>query len=134
MPPKPPSQLPPKRCPCGTGLSFDQCCGKYHAGQPAPTAEALMRSRFSAFVTGDSRYLLDTWDPQTRPSELNLEDMPVRFYRLEIVHAEGGGLFDSTGVVEFEAFYKGAASGSQRERSTFHRHNGRWYYSSGEVE
>lgn len=122
------------RCPCGTGLGFDECCGKYHAGEKAPTAETLMRSRFSAFVTGDEDYLLRTWDPATRPELLDLADMPVRFYRLEIIDTVGGGLLDPTGVVEFEAFYKGSMVGSQRERSTFRRiDDGSWVYTTGDV-
>ena len=91
-----------------------------------------MRSRFSAFVTGDEDYLLRTWDPDTRPATLDLADSPVRFYRLDILDTQAGGLLDSSGVVEFEAFYKGAAVGSQRERSSFRRVGGSWVYSSGE--
>ena len=119
------------RCPCGTGLTFGECCGQYHAGKPAPTAETLMRSRFSAFVTGNEDYLLSTWDPFTRPSELNLADDSIRFYRLDILDTVAGGPLDDKGVVEFEAFYKGAATGKQRERSSFSRQKGRWIYSSG---
>ncbi|WP_296089774.1 YchJ family metal-binding protein [uncultured Corynebacterium sp.] len=121
------------RCPCTSGLSFGECCGKYHAGAKAPTAEALMRSRFSAFVSGDEDYLLRTWDPVTRPSSLDLADSPVRFYRLDILDTERGGLVDDEGIVEFEAFYKGEAVGSQRERSSFRRLNGAWVYSTGEL-
>ncbi|NMF30805.1 hypothetical protein HF851_00745 [Corynebacterium ammoniagenes] len=132
------------RCPCGTGLTFGQCCHKYHDGAPAPTAETLMRSRFSAFVTGDEAYLLRTWDPDTRPGSLNLAesfatDTGIRFYRLDIIDTVAGGPLDDTGVVEFEAFYKGAATGSQRERSTFRRmqlrdgHQREWVYSTGDV-
>ncbi|WP_114976277.1 YchJ family protein [Corynebacterium striatum] len=123
---------PEARCPCGLGLSFSQCCGQYHGGKPAPTAEALMRSRFSAFVTGDEEYLLRTWDPDTRPERVHLEDNGIRFYRLDIIDTEDGGPLDTTGVVEFEAFYKGAAVGSQRERSQFRRQDGKWVYSSGD--
>ena len=122
-----------RRCPCGTGLSYGECCGKYHAGSNAPTAEALMRSRFRAFVTGDEEYLLRTWDPVTRPEALDLADSPIRFYRLDILDTQGGGLMDSSGVVEFEAFYKGSAVGSQRERSSFRRFDGTWVYSTGEL-
>ena len=121
-----------RRCPCGSGLTYGECCGKYHAGTNAPTAEALMRSRFSAFVTGNEAYLLRTWDPDTRPATLDLADSPVRFYRLDILDTQAGGLLDDSGVVEFEAFYKGAAVGSQRERSSFRRVGGSWVYSSGE--
>ena len=92
-----------------------------------------MRSRFSAFVTGDEEYLLRTWDPVTRPEALDLADSPIRFYRLDILDTQGGGLMDSSGVVEFEAFYKGSAVGSQRERSSFRRFDGTWVYSTGEL-
>ena len=128
---------PAKRCPCGTGLTFGECCGKYHAGALAPTAETLMRSRFTAFVTRDAEYLLATWHPSARPAELNLAaaDAPdIRFYRLDILATEAGGPLDGRGVVEFKAFYKGDATGSQRERSTFVKEGGRWFYASGLVE
>lgn len=123
-----------KRCPCGTGLSYGECCGKYHAGAVAPTAETLMRSRFTAFAVGDEEYLLRTWAPEDRPAELGLADSGLRFYRLDILDVLGGGPLDKTGMVEFEAFYKGAATGSQRERSAFRRLDGKWVYSAGEVE
>lgn len=123
---------PAARCPCGTGLTFGECCSRYHAGTPAPSAEALMRSRFSAFVTGDEDYLVRTWDPETRPERIDLADTGIRFYRLDIIDTVAGGPFDQTGIVEFEAFYKGTAKGSQRERSSFRRQGGQWVYSTGE--
>lgn len=123
-----------KRCPCGSGLTYEQCCQRYHQGEPAPTAESLMRSRFTAFVTGDEDYLLRTWAPQTRPASLELAEMPIRFYRLDVLRVEAGGLLDDEGIVEFEAFYKGAENGSQREVSHFYRGcDKRWYYSAGDV-
>lgn len=122
-----------KRCPCGTGLTYGECCYRFHSGEwVAPTAEALMRSRFTAFAVGNSQYLLDTWDPETRPSELGL-DMGIDFYRLDILETTGGGPFDSTGTVKFQAFYKGLASGVQEEDSTFRKVNGAWVYSTGDV-
>lgn len=123
-----------KRCPCGTGLTYGECCYCFHSGEwVAPTAEALMRSRFTAFAVGNSQYLLDTWDPETRPSELGL-DMGIDFYRLDILETTGGGPFDSTGTVKFQAFYKGLASGVQEEDSTFRKVNGAWVYSTGDVD
>jgi len=115
----------PQRCPCGTGLPYPECCGRFHAGEPAPTAEALMRSRFSAFAVGDAAYLLATWHPSTRPADLELDD--ARWYRLDILGRSRGGPLDTTGTVEFEAFHRG---GSQREHSAFVREAGRWYYVS----
>lgn len=103
-----------------------------------------MRSRFSAFVTGDESYLLRTWDPDTRPSSLHLAesfaaDTGIRFYRLDIIATVAGMPLDDTGIVEFEVFYKGAATGSQRERSFFYRMQLRdnapreWVYSAGDI-
>lgn len=125
---------PQRRCPCGTGLSYGDCCRRFHAGDFAPTAEALMRSRFCAFVVGDEDYLLRTWNPLTRPEQLHLAEMDIRFYRLEILDKVAGGPLDDTGVVEFEAFYKGAAVGSQRERSSFSKVGKQWLYDAGVVE
>lgn len=123
-----------KRCLCGTGLTYGECCYRFHSGEwVAPTAEALMRSRFTAFAVGNSQYLLDTWDPETRPSELGL-DVGIDFYRLDILETTGGGPFDSTGTVKFQAFYKGLASGVQEEDSTFRKVNGAWVYSTGDVD
>ena len=69
-----PAALP---CPCGHPAAYAACCGRYHAGAlhlSAPTAEALMRSRYSAFVLGLNDYLLATWHASTRPEKLrNLE-------------------------------------------------------------
>lgn len=122
-----------RRCPCGTGLTYGECCGKYHRGAVAPTAETLMRSRFTAFAVGDEDYLLRTWAPEDRPETLDLSGSGVRFYRLDVLDVQGGGPLDETGVVEFRAFYKGAAKGSQHERSAFRREAGQWVYSAGEV-
>ena len=82
-----------------------------------------MRSRYSAFATGNAQYLLDTWHPSTRPATMELDDS--HWYRLDILSTGRGGPLDSSGAVEFEAFYRG---GSQRERSSFVRERGRWYY------
>ena len=69
---------PPRRCPCTSGLPYDECCGPLHRGErAAPTAEQLMRSRFSAFALADAAYLLATWHPSTRPESLELEDLEV---------------------------------------------------------
>jgi SEC-C motif-containing protein len=116
------------RCPCGSGETYDECCGPLHRGAAdAPTARALMASRFSAFAVRDEAYLLATWHPSTRPSALPLSDLQWR--RLEIIDVVGGGPFDSTGIVEFRAYYRGGTDrGSLRERSKFVREDGRWYY------
>lgn len=121
------------RCPCLSGDTYGNCCGRFHAGTAqAPTAEALMRSRYSAFVAGNTEYLLQTWHPDTRPPELEL-DPDLRWRRLDIISCEAGGPLDPAGVVTFEAHYRqDGAAGVQRERSTFIREAGRWLYVAGE--
>ncbi|MCS4276010.1 hypothetical protein D9V34_10530 [Mycetocola lacteus] len=119
---------PTLRCPCLSGLTYGECCGRAHAGTPAATAEALMRSRFSAFAVGDVDYLLHTWHPHTRPGALEL-DPDLRWYRLDIEGTSAGGPLDRVGTVEFTAYYRSPdGKGTQHERSHFTRENGRWYY------
>ncbi|MFF7973047.1 YchJ family metal-binding protein [Streptomyces sp. NPDC007905] len=129
------SAMTTRSCPCGRPESYDACCGRYLAqprtgstGAAAPTAEALMRSRYSAFVKGDAAYLLRTWHPRTRPERLEL-DPRVRWTGLEILGGTEGSAFHSTGTVTFRASYQG---GSLHERSRFERLDGAWVYVDGE--
>ncbi|PVU83533.1 hypothetical protein DDP54_11615 [Cellulomonas sp. WB94] len=117
------------RCPCLSGQAYDECCGALHRGDEAPaTAERLMRSRYSAFAVGDAAYLLRTWHPSTRPGTLALDD-DVRWYRLDVLGGSLGGPGDTTGTVEFRAFFRsGDGAGSQHEVSRFVRDHGRWAY------
>ncbi|WP_128428006.1 YchJ family protein [Streptomyces cyaneus] len=118
-----------RSCPCGLPKAYDDCCGRYHSGTAAaPTAEALMRSRYSAFVKGDEAYLLRTWHPRTRPPRLDL-DPGMRWTGLEILAAGDGTAFHTTGTVEFRASYRG---GSLHELSRFERVDGAWVYVDGE--
>ncbi|WP_176789368.1 YchJ family protein [Tessaracoccus flavus] len=110
-------------CPCGGG-SWDECCGPLLAGtRQAGTAEALMRSRYSAFVFGDSDHLWRTWHPRTRPASVDAAG--VEWLRLEVLDVVGGGEDDAEGVVEFDAHHAG---GVLHERSRFARRAGRWFY------
>lgn len=125
----------PSRCPCGSGAAYADCCGALHRGRgaegaTAPTAERLMRSRFSAFAVADVPYLLETWHPSTRPKALSL-DPGLQWRRLEIVATTRGGVDDDAGTVEFVAHYWDAAAGrggQQHEDSVFVREAGRWLY------
>ena len=119
-------------CPCGSRLEYAECCEPFHRGDAAPTAERLMRSRYSAFVRGLAPYLLTTWHPKTRPDELEL-DPGITWRALQIVDTVDGGPADDTGVVEFRAVAR-TADGErhvQHERSTFTRVDGRWVYVDG---
>ncbi|MBN0049175.1 hypothetical protein JS756_34945 [Streptomyces actuosus] len=117
-----------RSCPCGRPEGYEDCCGRYHSGAAAaPTAEALMRSRYSAFARGDVAHLLRTWHPRTRPARLDL-DPRMRWNGLEILGTEAGTAFHTSGTVTFRASYRG---GSLLERSRFERVDGAWVYVDG---
>ncbi|MGW0161824.1 YchJ family protein [Mycobacterium sp. NPDC003323] len=123
------------RCPCGSGRSYPDCCRPCHDGStPAPTAVALMRSRYSAFALGLPDYLLLSWHPGTRPRRLDLDDT-MTWRRLQIVDTEAGGIDDDSGIVEFRAQYE--QHGRRHilhERSRFNRaRDGAWQYVDGDV-
>ncbi|UJP11115.1 hypothetical protein L2X99_05945 [Microbacterium sp. KUDC0406] len=121
------------RCPCSSGARFGECCGPIIAGLPAPTAERLMRSRFTAFATGDTAHLLRSWHPSTRPAVLDLHQT-TRWLWLEIVSTAGGGPFDTEGTVSFVAAYRDESGrGELRERSRFVREGRDWLYLDGDV-
>jgi SEC-C motif-containing protein len=79
------TQKQPLPCPCG-GPSIMRCCGPYIAGAALPpTAEALMRSRYTAFVMGEEAYLRATWHPSTRPHDAIIDRAePIQWLGLEI--------------------------------------------------
>ena len=115
-------------CPCGLGEDYESCCGRLHAGAPAPTAESLMRSRYSAFALGDAGYLVRTWHPSSRPRTLSL-DPALRWTRLAILQTRDGGLFDTTGTVQFRAIYvQRGQRGVLAETSRFVRQGRHWTY------
>jgi SEC-C motif-containing protein len=117
-------------CPCGKGL-YAECCAPLHGGAAATSAEALMRSRYSAYVLKLSRYLLDTWHPETRPAELDLTGDTTQWLRLEIRHHEQA---DDAATVEFVARYKiNGRACRLHETSRFACQDARWYYLDGEL-
>lgn len=124
------------KCLCGSGLPYDECCGAFHNREKlAPTAEALMRSRFSAFALENEPYLLDTWDYAKRPAKVDFPHDAVEWQRLEIVSTRKGGLKDAKGIVEFRAYY--LQDGDEyvlNEISRFRKDKGRWYYLDGAVK
>jgi SEC-C motif-containing protein len=124
---------PTEPCPCDSRILYAECCGPLHAGAAAPTALALMRSRFSAFALGDAGYLARTWHPSTRPASLDLDD-DTRWRRLQIVDTVDGEADDATGVVEFRASYLTPEGGGLlHERSRFTHDAGRWVYVDGDI-
>ncbi|MDE0546787.1 YchJ family metal-binding protein [Microbacterium sp. C7(2022)] len=117
-------------CPCGTQATFGECCAPLHRGAVAPSPERLMRSRYSAFVVGNARYLADTWHPRTLPDDLVL-DPDQRWEGLEVSEASEDG---AQGIVRFRAFWRYSSErGILAETSRFRRVGSRWYYLDGDV-
>ena len=120
-------------CPCGSGRLLEDCCGRLHAGTPAPDAEALMRSRYSAYVLGLEAYLLATWHPATRPAALELDATP-RPQWLGLAVKSHQSLDETHATVEFVARYKlNGRAFRLHETSRFERVDGRWLYVDGEI-
>lgn len=129
-------------CPCGSGQKFKKCCDLFITGAALPeTPEQLMRSRFTAYVTGNAAYVYDTTHPEneaikeTSREQFLLETKEycrrVEFTGLTVHEATGP---DEQGVahVKFTARYQAAGKeDSFSEDSTFVRLNGRWVYRDG---
>ncbi|WP_105104321.1 YchJ family protein [Microbulbifer pacificus] len=115
-------------CPCCSHKPFTQCCGLYLSGQTYPsTAENLMRSRFTAYATGNLAYLRKSWHPDTCP-DLRADDLTTDWCRLEIIKSKQGL---KTSIVEFRAWYRDGAGNSEsalHEISLFKQYKKRWVY------
>jgi len=115
-------------------VPFARCCGRYLAdfeGTPAPDAQALMRSRYTAFVFEDADYLLATWHPSHRPGDLAFEP-GLKWLGLEV--RDYCVIDDSHAEVEFVARSRLAGRAHRlHERSRFVREGGRWFYLEGDV-
>ncbi len=124
------------QCLCGSTLEYQNCCGLYHSGEKTPqTAEALMRSRFTAYAMHNGDYLKATWDVGKRPAEIDFSKDTAQWQRLEIVSLKKGGVNDDKGVVEFKAYY--VLEGEEcvmNEISRFKKVAGRWFYLDGVVK
>ncbi|HBK47331.1 MAG TPA: hypothetical protein DDZ67_13045 [Xanthomonadaceae bacterium] len=118
-------------CPCGRPLDYARCCGRYIGGEPAPDAESLMRSRYSAYVRRDADYLLASWHPSTRPPALAVDDAPggrTIWLGLTVQRASDTG--PDRAEVVFLARYRvgGGSAVKMTEHSRFVREHGRWFY------
>ena len=132
-----PSSADSALCPCGSGKNFDDCCGPILAGAPAPTAEALMRSRYAAYVQRNYIHLRRSL---SREQQADFSEKDAREWAessewlgLEITGTEGGGPDDQTGTVDFVARFK--INGEERkhvEKASFIREDGNWVY-AGQV-
>jgi len=121
-------------CPCGSGVEFSDCCEPFFDGSKKPlTAEALMRSRYTAYVRQDVTYLKNTLWPKFQAgfdfaatARWALEN---HWTGLAVLETEKGGQNDRDGIVQFEAKYlSGGTLHVHREKSRFRKKSGRWYY------
>lgn len=121
-----------KACPCQSGESYQKCCYPLHTGDTPSSAEALMRSRFTAFAFSLSEYLMLSWHSTTRPKEGIDEDSSLQWFYLKIlkIEAENG---KGESFVTFEARYRDQGQvGKLIERSRFVLEEGMIKYLDGE--
>jgi SEC-C motif domain protein len=126
-------------CPCGSGRAFELCCEPYLLGRLlAPTAEALMRSRYTAYALSSIDYLYKTSGPRAR-KEFDAEGSKhwaeaADWTGLEVLATEGGGESDETGTIEFMAHYAiKEQTFDHHEQAVFAKINGQWFFMDGEM-
>lgn len=126
-------------CPCCSGLPLEECCRPILDGtKKAPTAEALMRARYSAHCLGEFDFLAASMHPsireETSPEEMKAWAESLTWSGLEILETSGGGEQDERGCVSFIARYgvKGLPQ-ELREDAQFVKEDGQWYYADGHV-
>lgn len=125
-------------CPCGSTKKAKRCCGPLLDGQPAPSPEALMRSRYVAYSVGDVPYVQRTTHSLSPHREANHRSWTARlqdfcaqttFLGLRVLSAETAG---EQGVVRFWVSLKqGENDTSFGEESRFTKEGGRWVYLAG---
>jgi SEC-C motif domain protein len=127
----------PLTCPCGSGSDYAKCCGPIIAGTAkAPTAQALMRARYSAYVKCEVDFLLSSLHPDSSGGvdrdSTKAWAQNADWHGLEILSTAAGGEKDETGEVEFVAKYTMQDEPQRHhERAMFKRHNDQWLYLDG---
>lgn len=122
-------------CLCDSGKAYEICCQPFvEQVSDAPTAETLMRSRYTAFVMKNEAYLRYSWHPDYCPADIRLNEN-TRWLGLVIKNTNAGGENDSKGEVEFVARSKFNGKASRlHETSRFTRFENRWVYVDGKID
>lgn len=127
-------------CPCGSGKLYSQCCEPIIKGsQKAPTAESLMRSRYSAYVKHEIDWIVESCVQRPEENEIDLEETrrwseESTWQGLKILRTEKGGENDTEGIVEFSATYtRGGLKDVHLEQAHFSKKTGQWLYETGKL-
>ncbi|MEM7646919.1 MAG: YchJ family protein [Pseudomonadota bacterium] len=125
-------------CPCNSEKNFETCCRPILEGQPAETAEQLMRARYTAYTRVDMDFIAKTHDPKTIKKTDMKENQAwaeqTQWNGLEIVSTKQGKKSDDWGEVEFKAQYSsGQGSGIHHEVSEFCKRDGFWFFNKGKT-
>lgn len=124
-------------CSCGSDSDWDACCGSIIDGKnPALTAEALMRARYSAHVNKQYEFLKTSSHPEFREEidsdEIEEWSSSLKWEGLQVHSTDQGGIDDATGQVRFSAFYtQNGHAQEMREDAFFRKEDGVWYYVEG---
>lgn len=123
------------QCPCNIDVKYNDCCKKAHQNiGSVSSAEALMRSRYSAFVLVNIEYLQKSHHSKTRPSKKEKRDIEkwtksVKWLKLEVLNTTKGTATDAIGTVEFKAFFmENGTINTIHENSKFSIENNQWVY------
>jgi len=129
-----------KKCPCGSGRGYSECCEPYiKEKKNPPTAEALMRSRYAAYAEHEIDYIIATC-LQDEKEKIDVKQTREwsensKWLGLKILSTEKGGIKDTEGIVEFEASYEmDGLKEAHCEKASFKKINDRWFYTEGEVK
>lgn len=127
-------------CPCGSGKNYSDCCEPIiKKTVKAPTAEALMRARYTSYVKQEIDFIINTCEQSEEIAEIDRQatedwSKSSTWHGLQILRTEKGGENDEEGIVEFEATYtRKQIRDIHHETAYFKKVNGEWVYSVGQL-
>ena len=129
-------------CPCGSGKVYGECCEPVIKGtKAAPTAESLMRARYTSYVKHEIEFIINSCDEGDKIAEIDRKateewSKTSIWHGLKILNTQKGGESDDEGLVEFEATYtdKNNLHEVHHENAYFKKVNGKWLYEAGDVK
>lgn len=128
------------QCPCGSGLSFDKCCQPYIDGKlNAPTAEAQMRARYTAYTIANIDFIQQTYLNHEEDFDYNGTlnwAKKSKWKGLTIKSTKDGLEGDSEGYVDFVAYFEdeNGKDSYHQEKSHFIKKDNKWFFKEGIFE